>query len=75
MILLIESALELAGETMRFVNEKQRTRYMDEYHSLLTELKEAKDRFDNYTDIDVCALESRLAIFMKAYTSEIKKTK
>lgn len=69
---LAETFISFATEVTKFVNEKQRTRYQDGLHDLLTELKEAEDRWDDYTDIDVGKLESKLMIFMESYKNELK---
>ena len=71
---LIQESLGLAKETMKFVNEKQRTRYIDWYLKLLKQLNEAENRWDDYNDIDIAVLQAEIVIFMKAYRHEIRSS-
>lgn len=60
-------------EGLKFLNENARTRIMDEYHDVLIDLNNAKNKIgqDDYTDIDIAISKQRFESFMKAYYKEI----
>lgn len=60
-------------ECLKFLNEKARTRIMDEYHDVITDLNNAKNKIgqDDYTDIGIAFSEQRFEAFTKAYYKEI----
>ncbi len=66
-------ALGIVNKTMGFLEEKQRQKIMREYHDLLEDYNEAKNKVrPDYTDIEVDLLEERLVSYLKAYGNEFK---
>ena len=72
MLKLAEESLGFAKEVLKFVNEKQRTRYQQKYYKLLKDLNRAKNRWVDYNDIDIAVLNSEIAIFIEAFKNELK---
>lgn len=60
-------------EGLKFLNEKARTRIMDDYHDVLKDLNKAKNKIgqDDYTDIDIAINAQRFESFMAAYHKEL----
>ena len=64
----------IVTETLKLLNEKQRTRLMIEYHEILKELADAENkRLPDYTDAALDILRERLCLFLEAFRGELKK--
>lgn len=60
-------------EGLKVFSEERRTRFMDEYHDIITEIESAKtDRSDNYTDARIDVGKKRKKLFLEAYHKELK---
>lgn len=70
------SVLSLIGsivlEGVKAWNEERRTRFMDEYHELLTKISKAESDYENWDDYEISTLYEKLEIFLKAYRKEIQ---
>jgi hypothetical protein len=73
---LISVILGLTGQVLTFINEKQRTRYIDEYREILElKAKYENDEFPEYSDAKLDVLNERLCIFVEAVGGELGKEK
>lgn len=64
----------IALEGLKFFNEKQRVKIMDDYHDVINALRRAENASGiGYTDIDIDISEERLKDFLVAYHNELKK--
>lgn len=64
---------EIVLEGMQMWSEERRTRFMDDYHDILTKLEKARSRSaDTWVDSDIDIAQRDLEIFLKAYSSEVK---
>ena len=61
-------------EGLKLWSEERRTRFMDEHHELIQDLRKAEnDQTSNYSDAAIDLAEEALQDFYKAYHAELKK--
>ena len=70
-------ALPIIGDIvkggLKRLNEKQRTRFKDKFHDILTDIEKAKTRTgDDYTDSAIAFSEKEFVIFLTAYRDEVE---
>lgn len=62
----------MVTEGLKFLNEKQRTKFMREHHEILTAIEEAKTpRFPLYSDLVLIRMQRELAVFLQAFAKEL----
>lgn len=60
-------------EVTKLWAENERTRFLEEYHDILTDIATAKNQPGKlYTDSEVDVLSEKLVIFLKAFENEVK---
>jgi hypothetical protein len=71
------SVLTLIGsivlEGVKLWSEERRTRFLDEYHDLITKLNQAESDYSAWSDFEVSRLTKDLELFLQAYKTEIQK--
>lgn len=75
MVELIQVALEITNKIMGLIDEKNRTKYLDRYHSILKEMDEISNRpYDEWSDSDLDAIYIKSMRFLQAFSSELPKS-
>jgi len=66
----------IINEGLKFLNEKNRTRFMVKYHNTLKKLRDAENASgDDYTDIDIDLSEEEIRDILTAFRKELKDAK
>lgn len=64
---------QIVLEGMKGWNEDRRTRFVDQYHDILSALDNAKNKPPgNYMDSEIDWFEQKLETFLKAYARELE---
>lgn len=72
---IAELALANLLEGLKFLNEKNRRWFMDEYHDCKLALDAAKRlKFPIYSTVRRIAAQKRIELFLKVYHAELKAT-
>jgi len=71
---IISASLSVAEQGLRFLNEKQRTKYQKKLAELLQELRDYENKvYPDYTDSDIGLLHESLEDFLVSFGSELRK--
>ena len=70
---MINTILSIIKEGIKLWSEERRARFLNEYHDVLEEVQNAKNKeYPEYTDIDIDIANGKLRILLEAFSSELK---
>jgi hypothetical protein len=70
---IVQAALKVAEQGLRFLNERQRTKYQREYFELLQKLDDYENAiYPDYSDHAIDELRLELQRFLQAFSSELR---